>query len=64
MCACRRAINDADGPVVAKCFYQQLLAKDTLDDDDVAFALDAAIRDLRVGGAPPERWAPFIHIGA
>jgi hypothetical protein len=32
--------------------------------DSVAFALDAAVIKLRDSGVPPDRWVPFIHMGA
>jgi hypothetical protein len=57
-------MNDADGPTVAKVFYEALLAKPVIDQDSVPFALDAAIQWLRERGVPPYRWATFIHMGA
>jgi CHAT domain-containing protein len=59
-----RAISDLDGPKVAKRFYEELLSKDTIDSDTVAYALDSAVRELRDSNVSPERWAPFIHMGA
>jgi hypothetical protein len=59
-----RAIADIDGPKVAKWFYEELLAKDVLDADDVAYALDVATGKLRASGVHLSRWAPFIHMGA
>jgi hypothetical protein len=59
-----RAISDVDGPKVAKWFYEELLAKEVVNADLVAYALDSAVGKLRNSGAPPERWAPFIHMGA
>jgi hypothetical protein len=50
--------------MVAKWFYEELLAKDKLDANDVAYALDIAVGKLRASGAPLTRWAPFIHMGA
>jgi hypothetical protein len=52
-----------DGPTLAKTFYQELLKNDRLDLDNIAYALDEAIRQLRDGGAPPDRWAAFVHMG-
>jgi hypothetical protein len=59
-----RAICDADGPTVAKWFYEELFAKEVVDADSVAYALDSAAGKLRDSGVSPERWAPFIHMGA
>jgi CHAT domain-containing protein len=59
-----RAISDSDGPNVAKWFYEELLAREVVDGDSVAYALDSAVGKLRASGVPPERWAPFIHMGA
>jgi CHAT domain-containing protein len=61
-----RAISDIDGPKVAKWFYEELLSKEVVDVDvsSVAYALDYAVAKLRDSGVPPERWAPFIHMGA
>jgi hypothetical protein len=59
-----RAISDVDGPKVAKWFYEELLAKEVVDADSVAYALDSAVGKLRNSGISPDRWAPFIHMGA
>jgi hypothetical protein len=59
-----RAISDVDGPKVAKWFYEELLAKEVVNADLVVYALDSAVGKLRDSGASPERWAPFIHMGA
>lgn len=56
-------MNDMDGPMVAKTVYRELLKGDTLDLDSIPYSLDAAIRKLRADGAPPSRWAPYIHMG-
>jgi hypothetical protein len=58
-----RAICDVDGPKVAKWFYEELFAREAVDGDSVAYALDSAVGKLRASGVPPERWAPFIHMG-
>jgi hypothetical protein len=58
-----RSMSDEDGPTLAKTFYQQLLKNDRLDLDDIAYALDEAICQLRDDGAPPDRWAAFVHMG-
>jgi hypothetical protein len=57
-------MRDSDGPVVAQAFYESLFARQILDADAVAFALDHAVATLRSSGAGPERWATFIHVGA
>jgi hypothetical protein len=56
-------MHDEDGPNVARWFYEALFARDTLDLDDIAYALDRAIAKLREKGVPASRWAAFIHIG-
>jgi uncharacterized protein YigE (DUF2233 family) len=58
-----RMMHDEDGPNVARWFYEALFARDTLDLDDIAYALDGAIAKLREKGVPASRWAAFIHIG-
>jgi hypothetical protein len=57
-------MNDADGPLVAKLFYERLFAEDVITLDAILFALDYAVTELRKRGVPPERWATFVHIGA
>jgi hypothetical protein len=57
-------MGDADGPVIARDVYSELLKNDVLSLADVPYALDLAVRKLRDAGAPPERWATFIHLGA
>jgi hypothetical protein len=58
-----RAMDDQDGPVVAKHFYKKLFASKTVDLDAIPYALDDAVAALREGGVPLERWATFIHMG-
>lgn len=57
-------MGDKDGPLVARIVYEEMWKGDTLDPDDIPFALDRAVRELRRGGVPASRWAPFIHMGA
>jgi hypothetical protein len=61
-------MEDLDGPLISKCVYGDLAGKmDTLKAlhfDDVAVALDAAVRMLRETGAHPSRWATYVHFGA
>jgi hypothetical protein len=59
-----RSIDDADAPNVAKWFYEELLAKEEVDANAVAYALDSAVGKLRDSGVSLVRWAPFIHMGA
>jgi hypothetical protein len=59
-----RAMADDDGPKVAQWFYKELLSKEVIDTDSVAYALDVAVSKLRATGVAPYRWAPFIHMGA
>jgi hypothetical protein len=58
-----RAIDDDDGRKVATWFYEELFSNEIIDADCVPYALDVAVGKLRASGAPPERWAPFIHMG-
>lgn len=63
MIACR-SMNDEDGPLLAKTVYNEMMKEEYLDLDVIPYALDAAVRKLQSMGAPPHRWAPYIHIGA
>jgi hypothetical protein len=62
-CSLPRLMHDADGPQVARHFYERLLESDQLDLDDIPYALDAAVCMLREAGVPPSRWALFVHMG-
>jgi hypothetical protein len=57
-------MSDEDGPYVAKRFYDKLFEKKQIEPADVPYALDHAVRAFRDTGAPPERWATFVHMGA
>jgi hypothetical protein len=57
-------MNDIDGPVVARLFYERLLAGAEINTSSIAYALDYAVTELRRSGIPPERWATFIHMCA
>jgi CHAT domain-containing protein len=59
-----RSIWDEDGPAVARVFYETLLAKEVIDADAVAYALDEAVSTLKKQDVSPARWASFIHVGA
>jgi hypothetical protein len=50
--------------MIARHFYETWFAADCLDSDSAAYALDEAVDKLRTSGVPPDRWAPFIHLGA
>jgi hypothetical protein len=57
-------MNDADGPTIAASFYKKLFETGVMGRDAIPRALDNAVRELRTSGAPPERWATFMHVGA
>jgi hypothetical protein len=57
-------MSDQDGPYIAKHFYEKVFESEAIDVDTIAYALDHAVGELRSSGAPPERWATFIHMGA
>jgi hypothetical protein len=56
---------DVDGPMVTKSVYEKIFRSpsDFIDPDDVTYALDAAVQELRVMQPDPSRWAPYIHLG-
>jgi hypothetical protein len=56
-------MNDADGPDIARWFYENLFQQDNLDLDHIAYALDEAVAKLRETGIPASRWALLIHMG-
>jgi hypothetical protein len=58
-----RIMNEEDGPDVTRWVHEGLLARERLELDDVAYALDAAITKLRQKGVSVSRWAALIHIG-
>jgi hypothetical protein len=57
-------MNDADGPRVAKLFYERLFAEEVITLDLIPYALDHSIGELKKDRVPPEQWATFIHMGA
>lgn len=59
----QRSMNDEDGPKVAQIVYKALFESEHLDPDAIAYALDDAVQGLRRAGLPPNRWAPYIHMG-
>jgi hypothetical protein len=58
-------MEDVDGPMVAKLVYKDIFTgqSEYVDPDDVAYALDAAVLELRRVHPDPSRWAPYIHLG-
>jgi hypothetical protein len=58
-----RLMHDEDGPKLARLFYECLFAKETLELDDIAYALDEAVQGLRGQGVLAQRWALFMHMG-
>jgi CHAT domain-containing protein len=57
-------MHDMDGPVVAEALYRDLCGREVVEMDDIAYALDSAVGELRRRGVSVERWAPFVHYGA
>jgi hypothetical protein len=57
-------MHDMDGPKVAQWFYEALLENETIELDDIPYALDEAVQKLRDTGASPARWATYMHFGA
>jgi hypothetical protein len=56
---------DEDGPKIAQVFYEEVVKSERIDADTIPYALDTAVRHLRESeNVSPERWAPFVHIGA
>jgi CHAT domain-containing protein len=57
------AMDDRDGPLVAKHFYSYLFGQGHQPQvSEAAKALHLAIKELRKN-VPYERWIPFIHMG-
>jgi hypothetical protein len=59
-----RAMNDIDGPFVALKVYKCLFENEMLDSNAIPYALDDAVKELRLQGVSPSRWATYVHIGA
>jgi hypothetical protein len=55
---------DTDGPRMVQWFYETLLESEAMELDDIPYALDSAVQRLRKSGAPPRRWATYMHWGA
>jgi hypothetical protein len=64
-CDLDRSMGDVDGPRIAKSLYKEVFKGDSeyIDPDDIAYALDGAVRRLRQDVRDPMRWAPYIHLG-
>jgi hypothetical protein len=60
-----RSMGDEDGPRIAKSLYHDIFKSDSeyINPDDIAYALDAAVRSLQQETNDPMRWAPYIHLG-
>jgi hypothetical protein len=58
-----RSMSDLDGPKLTRSVYNALLKNETLDLDDIAFALDGAVGELRDAQVSARRWSPFVHMG-
>jgi hypothetical protein len=57
-------MDDADGPYIARKFYQKLFEGPEIEISSVPYALDEAVTALRNKGVPATQWATFIHMGA
>jgi hypothetical protein len=58
-----RAISDVDGPQVAKWFYEELFAKEEVNADSIAYALDSAVGKLRASRVSGAMGAIHTHGG-
>jgi hypothetical protein len=58
-----RAMNDIDGPFMARYIYTHIFRDGALDMDTVPLAVDNAVMALRELGVPASRWATYAHIG-
>jgi hypothetical protein len=56
-------MDDIDGPFMADRIYRRIFHDGQLDLAAVAYAVDDAVRELRESGAPPVRWATYVHFG-
>jgi hypothetical protein len=56
---------DVDGPMVTESVYKKIFGSPSglVEPDDVAYALDAAVQELRAVQSDPSRWAPYVHLG-
>lgn len=58
-----RAMDDVDGPFMARLIYSRIFQEGKLDLGAVPYAVDAAVRQLRESGVPASRWATYVHFG-
>jgi hypothetical protein len=60
-----RSMEDVDGPSIAKSVYEDVFKGNSeyINPDDIAYALDAAVRRLRHEEEDPRRWATYVHLG-
>jgi hypothetical protein len=60
-----RSMQDIDGPRISESLYKEVFKGNSeyIDPDDIAYALDGAVRRLRQEVRDPMRWAPYIHLG-
>jgi hypothetical protein len=58
-----RAMDDMDGPFMAKRIYARIFKNGILNLDEVPFAVDDAVRQLRESGVAASRWATYVHFG-
>jgi hypothetical protein len=60
-----RSMADVDGPMVTESVYKRMFdsSSELINPNDVAYALDAAVQELRIVHPDPNRWAPYIHLG-
>jgi hypothetical protein len=58
-------MEDMDGPMIAASVYKRLFGgcSDSLQPDDIAYALDEAVQELRKSHSEPSRWATYVHFG-
>jgi hypothetical protein len=58
-------MRDIDGPRISESLYKEVFKVDSeyIDPDDIAYALDGAVRRLRHEMRDPMRWATYIHLG-
>jgi hypothetical protein len=59
-----RTMNDMDGRSMAQWFYEELMKHEVISLDDIPYALDMAVGNLRKSGRPAPRWATYMHMGA
>lgn len=58
-----RTMDDIDGPFMAGRIYKRIFRNKRLDINEVPYALEDAVRELRESGVPAARWATYVHFG-